>query len=160
MIAKYLSRKLERREIEEFESHYLVCDDCYQELRATELLIHGLGQIVVDRAAGSDITVLRFSRPAELTNTSLELSDLVETIRIQKDTKVLIDLSNVSRIDSTGLGMLMNCYCHAVQNRGALKLLNPNAQVKKVLHLTKIDSVVPTMEDEDSALRSFTAAET
>jgi anti-sigma B factor antagonist len=154
-IIKYLTRKLSSSEAEEFESHYLSCRGCYEEIRATELLLYALGQVVVDHSASDDVAIVRFSRHAELTNTSLDLSALVETIRLQKDTKVLIDLSNVSRIDSTGLGMLMNCYCHAVKNQGALKLLNPNAQIKRVLNVTKIDSVLPTLENEESALRSF-----
>ena len=58
-------------------------------------------------------------------------------------------------IDSAGLGMLMGCYTHAVRNAGVLKLLNPNSQVKRVLSLTRSDSVVPTFEDENAALQSF-----
>jgi anti-sigma B factor antagonist len=154
-ITKYLARKLSSSEAEEFESHYLSCRDCYEEIRATELLLYGLGQVVVYRSAADDVAILRFSGRAELTNTSLDLSALVETLRLQKDTKVLIDLSNVSRIDSTGLGMLMNCYCHAVKNQGVLKLLNPNSQIKRALKITKIDSVLPTLENEESGLRSF-----
>ena len=53
---------------------------------------------------------------------SLELTELSKAIRLESDTKVLIDLSRVSRIDSTGLGVLMDCYCHAVKNAGVLKL--------------------------------------
>jgi len=49
----------------------------------------------------------------------------------------------------------MNCYCHAVKNAGALKLLNPDAPVKKVLSLTKIDSVLQSFEDETAAIASF-----
>ena len=154
-IANYLTRKLPPGEMEEFEAHYLGCRDCYEEIRATELLLYALGQVVVDRRSADDVAIVRFSRRAELTNTSLDLSALVETIRLQKDTKVLIDLSNVSRIDSTGLGMLMNCYCHAVKNQGVLKLLNPNAQIKRALNITKIDSVLPALENEESALLSF-----
>jgi anti-sigma B factor antagonist len=155
LIAKYLSRKLDEREAQEFESHYLSCRDCYEELRATELLIYGLGQIVIDRTAANDVAIIRFSRLAELTNTSSDLTALVETIRLETDRKVLIDLSNVSRIDSTGLGMLINCYCHAVKNRGVLKLLNPNEQIRRVLNITKIDSLLHTVENEDSANRSL-----
>jgi len=74
---------------------------------------------------------------------------------LESDTKVLIDLSKVSRIDSTGLGVLMNCYCHAVKNAGMLKLLNPDVPVRRVLSLTKIDSVLQTFEDEAAAIQSF-----
>ncbi|MBV9404095.1 MAG: STAS domain-containing protein [Acidobacteriaceae bacterium] len=158
VIVKYLARKLDPSEAAQFESHYLFCRDCYEELRASELLVYALGQIVIDRRREDDIAIVRFSRQAELTGSSMDLKALVEIVRLESDTKVLIDLSNVSRIDSAGLGMLMNCYCHAVNNRGVLKLLRPNRQVKRALNITKIDSVLPALEDEEAALRSFQAS--
>jgi anti-anti-sigma factor len=103
----------------------------------------------------NDVTVLRFAQGAQLLASSLELTELSNVIRVQKDTKVLIDLSKVSRIDSTGLGVLMNCYCHAVKNAGALKLLNADAPVRRVLSVTKIDSVLQMFEDEAAAIASF-----
>jgi anti-sigma B factor antagonist len=155
VITSYLNRKLSDRDSDEFESHYFACDECYEEVRATELLIYGLGQIVVERPTANNVAIVRFARRSELTGTSLDTGALVETLRSQNETRVLIDLSNVSHIDSTGLAMLIKCYCHAVKNRGALKLLNPSAQVKRVLNLTKIDSLMPTSDDEVSAIRSF-----
>jgi anti-anti-sigma factor len=155
LILRYLTRRLGSAEAEAFESHYLECRECYEELRATELLIYALGQIVVDRTAADDVAIVRFLHRTELTNASLDLRALLETVRLQNEGKVLIDLGNVSRIDSAGLGMLMNCYCHAVKNRGVLKLLNPNPQVKKVLNITKIDSLLPAHDDEKSAVQSF-----
>lgn len=155
VIANYLYKKLDERTAEEFEAHYLFCDECYEELRATELLIYGLGQISVERSETNNVAIIRFLRSSELTRGSLDTGALVDMVRSQSDTRVLIDLSNVSRIDSLGLGMLMNCYCHAVKNHGMLKLLNPNAQVKRVLKLTKMDSVVPIIDEERSARQSF-----
>ncbi len=124
-------------------------------MRATELLIRGLGEPVLERKRVKDVTVFRFTQDSQLLAASLELNELANAIRLQKDTKVLIDLSKVSRIDSTGLGVLMNCYCHAVKNSGALKLLNPDAPVKKVLSITKIDAVLQSFEDETAAIASF-----
>ena len=94
---------------------------------------------------------------SQLLAASLELTELSKAIRVENDTKVLIDLSKVSRIDSTGLGVLMNCYCHAVKNSGALKLLHPDLSVKKVLNVTRIDSLLQSFEDEGAAIRSFEA---
>ena len=156
-IRLYLHRRLSASIVEEFEIHYLGCDDCYAELRAAELLIHALGEPILERQRVNDITVLRFTETSELLAASLELNELSKAIRAQNDTKVLIDLSRVSRIDSTGLGVLMNCYCHAVKNAGALKLLNPDAPVKRVFEITKIDKIVPMFEDENAAIASFQA---
>ena len=155
LIARYLKHRLTAELAEEWENHYLGCEDCFEEIRATELLIRGLGEPVVERKRVNDVTVLKFARGTQLLAASLELTELSQAIRLESDTKVLIDLSRVSRIDSTGLGVLMNCYCHAVKNAGVLKLLNPDVPVRRVLSLTKIDSVLQTFQDEAAAIESF-----
>ena len=155
IIRRYLYRRLTADLVEQFESHYLGCDECYEELRATQLLMRGLGERILKRSRVDDVTVLRFVENTELLAYSLELNELSNAIRLQNDTKVLIDLTRVSRIDSTGLGVLMNCYCHAVKNSGALKLLNPDAPVMRVLSVTKVDSVLQTFADEATAIASF-----
>ena len=154
-IIAYLRRRLSADLAEQWESHYLGCDHCFDEIRAAELLMRGLGEPMVERRRVNDVTVLRFAQGAQLLASSLELNELSNVIRVQNDTKVLIDLSRVSRIDSTGLGVLMNCYCHAVKNAGALKLLNADAPVRRVLSVTKIDSVLQMFEDEAAAIASF-----
>jgi anti-sigma B factor antagonist len=158
VIARYLQRRLDAELAEQWESHYLECNDCFEEIRATELLIRGLGEPVVERRRVNDVTVLKFARGTQLLAASLELTELSNAIRLESDTKVLIDLSRVSRIDSTGLGVLMGCYSHAVKNAGVLKLLNPDAPVRRVLSMTKIDSVLQTFEDETTAIESFGTA--
>jgi anti-sigma B factor antagonist len=155
LIVRYLQRHLSAELGDEWESHYLACQDCFEEIRAAELLIRGLGEPIVERKRVNDVTVLKFSQGTQLLAESLELTELSKAVRLESDTKVLIDLSRVSRIDSTGLGVLMNCYCHAVKNSGALKLLNPDAPVRRVLSMTKIDSVLQTFEDEAVAIESF-----
>ena len=159
LITRYLRHDLTCEQAEAWESHYLGCNDCFEEIRATELLIRGLGEPVVERKRVNDVTVLKFARGTELLAESLELTELSRAIRLENDTNVLIDLSRVSRIDSTGLGVLMNCYCHAVKNAGVLKLLKPDAPVRRVLSVTKIDSLLQTFEDETTAIESFGIAQ-
>jgi anti-sigma B factor antagonist len=154
-ITRYISRTLPQPTADEFEDHYLECQDCFEEVRAAEMLIFGLGQTGVESIRNNDVTVIRFNSAVQLTGTSPDLLALSEIVETQGDKRVLIDLSGVSRIDSTGLGALMSYYTHAVRNSGILKLLNPSSQVKKVLSMTRIDSVVPTFEDEAAALTSF-----
>jgi len=157
MITRYLYRRMSPALAEEFESHYLECEECFEEIRATELLIQGLAAPTVERRQINEVTVIRFREDSHLLAASLELTELSKAIRLEKDTKVLIDLEKVSRIDSTGLGVLMNCYCHAVKNAGALKLLHPDASVKRVLNVTKIDSILQVFDDERDAIESFAA---
>jgi anti-sigma B factor antagonist len=155
LVTKYLYHMLSADLAEALESHYMECNSCFEEMRATELLIRGLAEPILECKRINDVTVIRFMESSQLLAASLELAELKKAIPLENDTKVLIDLSKVSRIDSTGLGVLMNCYCHAVKNSGVLKLLHPDASVKRVLNVTRIDSVLQTFEDETAALRSF-----
>lgn len=114
----------------------------------------GLGQSKVVRRRVDDVLVLQFVGTAQLTRQSLELEELQRAFQ-QKDTKVLIDLSRVTKIDSAGLGQLMSCYSRAVKNQGILKLLNPTAEAQELFRLTKIDSVLEIYYEERQALQSF-----
>jgi anti-sigma B factor antagonist len=154
LIRDYLLRRLDPDAAEAFESHYLSCDDCFEELRASKALMVGLGQSKVELRRVEDVLVLQFAGPAQLTWRSFELVELRRAFQ-QKDTKVLIDLGRVTKIDSAGLGQLMSCYSHTVKNQGTLKLLNPTQEVQTLLRLTRIDSVLETYDDERKALASF-----
>jgi anti-anti-sigma factor len=157
VILRYLERRLDVGLAEQWESHYLGCAECFEEIRATELLVRALGMPLVERRRIQGVTVLGFAQGTQLLASSLVLSELSKAVRTPNETKVLIDLSRVSRIDSSGLGVLMSCYCHAVHNAGALKLLNPEPRVRQVLSVARIDSVVETFADESSAIDSFRA---
>jgi anti-sigma B factor antagonist len=154
LIRSYLRRTLDPETTEAFESHYLSCDECFEELRVSGLLLVGLHQSRIELRRVDDVLVLQFAGPAELTRQSFELGELQRAFR-QSDTKVLIDLGRVVKIDSAGLGQLISHYSHVAKNQGTLKLLNPSAQVQTLLKLTRIDSVLETYHDERQALASF-----
>jgi len=155
LIGKYVRRRLDPDTAEAFERHYLGCEECSEDLRAIGLLIAALSETAVERRRIGEGALVQFVRPAHLTRESRSLAELSNSILEQKDTKVLIDLSRVSRIDSAGLGLLMACYSHAVRQQGALKLLKPSAEIQNLLRMTRVDSVLEFYEDEAQALRSF-----
>ncbi len=105
------------------------------------------------RAAG--FPYLQFKAATELTHSAQELDELRREVLEQSDTRVIIDLSRVTRIDSAGLGQLMSCYSHLVKNRGALKMLNPAPEIKNLLDMTGLSTLIPTFHDEQEALNSF-----
>jgi anti-sigma B factor antagonist len=154
LIRDYLLKRLDPDTAETFESHYLSCDECFEELRVSRMLMAGLGQSKIELRRVKDVLLLQFAGPAQLTRQSFELEELQRAFQ-QKDTKVLIDLGRVTKIDSAGLGQLMSFYSHAVKNQGILKLLNPATEIQELLRLTRIDSVLETYYDERQALQSF-----
>ena len=155
MIAKYLSRALDSGAVEEFEGHYLGCDECFDELRVSELIAEDLRSSRLAWKQTNGVSVLRFKANAELTHSAQELEELRREVLEQSDSRVIIDMSRVTRIDSAGLGQLMSCYSHLVRNRGTLKVLNPVPEVMKLLDMTGISTLIPAFHDEQEAVRSF-----
>jgi anti-sigma B factor antagonist len=68
---------------------------------------------------------------------------------------LLINLGDVSTIDSSGVGELVSAYTTAT-NRGAkLKLVNLPPKVADILHITQLITVFETFDNEDEAVASF-----
>jgi anti-sigma B factor antagonist len=155
VIARYLARSLDAEAVEEFEGHYLGCDECFEELQVSEALASDLRASNLAWNQSGGVSVLRFKQNAELTHSAQELNDLRKEVLEQRDTRVIIDLSRVTRIDSAGLGQLMSCYSHLVRNQGALKIINPAPQIQNVLDMTGLSSLIPTFHSEEDALSSF-----
>jgi anti-sigma B factor antagonist len=68
---------------------------------------------------------------------------------------LLVDLRDVSYIDSAGVGVLVEGYLRFMRRGGQLKLLAPSDHVRHVLHITRLDTVLEVFEDESTALRTF-----
>ena len=73
---------------------------------------------------------------------------------------LLIDLSGVDYIDSSGLGELVSAYASATSRGLHLKLLRPLKRVDSLLHITKMYSTFEIFEDEPTAIASFAVAGT
>jgi anti-anti-sigma factor len=155
VIAKYLSRSLDSEAIEEFEGHYLGCDECFDELRVSESMVAHLRQSNLLWRQSSGVSVLRFRNAAELTHSARELADLRREVLEQSDSRVIIDMSRVTKIDSAGLGQLMSCYSHLLRNQGALKVVNAPPEIRKLFDMTGISKLIPSFSDESEAVRSF-----
>ena len=69
--------------------------------------------------------------------------------------KILLNLGEVSYIDSSGIGELVSGFTTVTNSGGSLKLLNLNKRVKDLLQITKLYTVFDVHEDEAGAIRSF-----
>ena len=83
---------------------------------------------------------------------------LRETLRVQVNdgTRLFVlNLGDVSYIDSSGIGELVSGFTTVTNGGGNLKLLNLNKRVKDLLQITKLYTVFDVHEDEAGAIRSF-----
>ena len=86
------------------------------------------------------------------------LADLRDSIReaLAGDQKnILLNLAEVSYIDSSGLGQLIGSYATVTSRGGQMKLLNLQKRVNDLMQITKLLTVFETYTNEEAALRSF-----
>ena len=69
--------------------------------------------------------------------------------------KVLLDMSGVTTIDSSGIGELVGSYTTVTNRGGTLKLLHLPAKLNELLHVTQLITVFEVYENEQEALKSF-----
>ena len=69
--------------------------------------------------------------------------------------KLLLNLVNLSHIDSSGVGIIVEMYVSLRRSDGELKLLSPRGRVLDVLRVFRLLDIIPSFEDETDALESF-----
>ncbi|UCC45074.1 MAG: STAS domain-containing protein [Candidatus Zixiibacteriota bacterium] len=75
---------------------------------------------------------------------------------IEQDKKqVVIDLSQVDWMNSTGLGILISGYTTLRNTEGELKLANVTDKIQSLLTITKLVTVFEAYETVDEAVKSF-----
>ena len=83
------------------------------------------------------------------------LKDKMRSLMQQGQKKVLLNLGDVSYVDSAGLGEIVQSYATVTKNGGALKLLNVTKRIKDLLSITKLLTVFECHDNEAEALKSF-----
>lgn len=84
-----------------------------------------------------------------------QLREVISNAVAAGRTKILLDLSGVTTIDSSGIGELVGSYTTVTNRGGKLKLLHLPAKLNELLHVTQLITVFEVYEDEQEALRSF-----
>ncbi len=69
--------------------------------------------------------------------------------------KIILNLGEITSIDSSGVGELMSAYTAVVNQGGHLKLLHLTRRIRELLAITKLLTVFEVFEDENTALASF-----
>ncbi|MGH9816734.1 MAG: STAS domain-containing protein [Candidatus Acidiferrales bacterium] len=103
----------------------------------------------------SGITVVAMDGRIVLGEESNALRERIKGLLTGKKTKIVLDMGNVTYIDSAGLGTLVATYHSARQQGATMKLVNLGQKFREVLQVTKLLTVFEVHDNEAAAVSSF-----
>jgi anti-sigma B factor antagonist len=102
-----------------------------------------------------DVTVVDVSGRITLGDGATMFRDTVRDLASKGNKKLLLNLAEVSYIDSSGIGEMVSVYTSVTGQGGQVKLLNLTKRVKDLLQITKLYTVFEVFDDEATAIKSF-----
>lgn len=111
-------------------------------------------EMIIKLRERGDVAILDFEGELD-TYSCQEVRDSITRLIEEGKKQILIDMAGVEYIDSAGLGTLVGGLKRAVENDRLLKIVHPNEQIQKVLHITGLVRVFEQFDCEEEALRSF-----
>jgi anti-sigma B factor antagonist len=104
------------------------------------------------------VTVVDVSGRITLGEGCSQLRELIRDQVSKGNKKVLLNLADVTYIDSSGIGELVSAYTAVSNQGGQLKLLSLTKKVHDLLQITKLYTVFDVHDDEAKAISSFEKA--
>ena len=101
------------------------------------------------------ITIVDLSGRITLGEGSVVLRDTIKDLLGKGQKKILLNLGDVSYIDSSGIGELVSAFTSVRNQGGELKLLNLTKKVHDLLQITKLYTVFDVKDDEAGAIAAF-----
>lgn len=102
-----------------------------------------------------DVTVMDAAGRITLGEGASAFRDRIRELVAKGDKKILLNLGEVSYIDSSGIGEMVSGFTTVTNNGGQLKLVGLSKRVKDLLQITKLYTVFEAFDDEAAAVRSF-----
>lgn len=102
-----------------------------------------------------DVTILDLRGKATIGVDSELLSSHLKDLVAQGARKLLLNLADLTQVDSSGVSAIVETSISLGRQSGTLKFLRPKGRVLAVLRVTHLLNAIPSFEDEAQALASF-----
>ena len=114
-----------------------------------------MSNLIMTKRSIDGVTILDLSGDIQMGQGNDYLHRTLHSLIDEGTTKVLVNLANISYIDSSGLGELVSGFTTMEKAGGELKLLNLTQRVSELMMITKLLTVFDTFDDERMAIASF-----
>ena len=102
-----------------------------------------------------DVRVIELSGKVTIGTGDVKIRELIDSAVDAGKTKILVDLADVTAIDSSGIGELVACFTSVKKRGGHLKLLRLSPKMNDILQVTQLITVFDVFDDEEEAVASF-----
>lgn len=102
-----------------------------------------------------DVTVIDAAGRITLGEGAIAFRETIRDMASKGNQKILLNLSDVTYIDSSGIGELVSGFTTVRNQGGQLKLVGLTKRVQDLLQITKLYTVFDVYDDESTAVRSF-----
>ncbi len=102
-----------------------------------------------------EVTVLRLAGSLMGGPEAVALNETLNRLLDEGALKLVLDLHEVERINSSGLGILIRALTTYKTNGGALKLARVSPKVDNLLVMTRLNTILETFETVEAAVQSF-----
>jgi anti-anti-sigma factor len=102
-----------------------------------------------------DVTILDLRGRSTIDGESELLSSRLKELIARGVRKFLLNLADLTQVDSSGVSIIIETYSSLRKQGGDLKLLCPRGRVLDILRVLHLLEIIPSFEDEAQALASF-----
>jgi anti-anti-sigma factor len=107
------------------------------------------------RTTENGVEIIKLEGKITIGSGDQQLREVIAEALANGKTKILLDMSGVTTIDSSGIGELVGSYTTVTNRGGKLKLLHLPAKLNELLHVTQLITVFEVYESEAEGLASF-----
>ena len=111
--------------------------------------------MTIDTRSVNGVTILEIHGKVTIGEGSREIRKKIPELLDGGNKDILLDLGDVSYVDSSGIGELVSSYTTVTNQGGQFKLLHLTKKIRELLAITKLLTVFDCYDDEETAVGSF-----
>ena len=114
-----------------------------------------MSKLKITKRQNKNVIILDLSGKVQIGESSIELRTSLRELVQAGEKNILLNLAEVSQIDSSGLGEFVGGSASLRRNGGEIKLLNLSKRINELMTITKLLTVFEIYENEEVAVNSF-----
>ena len=114
-----------------------------------------MSTLIISKRRVDGVLILDLQGGIRLGKENAYLHNAIRRVVENGERKILLNLGQVTKIDSSGMGEVIAAWTTLQKHGGVVKLLNLTHSVEELMTLTKLLTVFETYEDELDAIASF-----